>query len=284
MILSLLLWFYVPRFVVRIDSFSYQKYEADVETKLSNLDLDFEKIELTTHDNFKINGYFIKAKEGRGEGTVIYIHGIRANKEAFINNSKHLSNKGYNSVIYDLRAHGESGGEHCSFGFFEKQDLMLIIDYLETNNYVSKIGVWGQSLGAAVALQTMAVDKRISFGIIESTFADLHQINHDYISRLSHISFRPLSDFLLWRGASMAGFDARKVKPAEAAKQITSPVLFVHGAKDKRIKIDYNRHNFNNIPSKDKEFLIVDNAGHVNVWEVGGASYLQKVVQFIEIQ
>ena len=48
----------------------------------------------------------------------------------FIDLSTFLSENGFNSVALDLRAHGESEGQLCSFGVNEKKDIQKLIDYL----------------------------------------------------------------------------------------------------------------------------------------------------------
>ena len=51
--------------------------------------------------------------------------------------------QGYSSIAIDLRAHGRSEGEYCTYGYYEKEDIAQIIsDYLRYNPD-AKIGIWG---------------------------------------------------------------------------------------------------------------------------------------------
>lgn len=84
------------------------------------------------------------------------------------------------TFIFDSRAHGESQGKYCTYGFYEKKDISAIVDFIGPKYRNVNIGIWGNSLGAAVAIQAMEYDSRILFGIIESTFTDLSQIVFDY--------------------------------------------------------------------------------------------------------
>ena len=71
-------------------------------------------------------------------------------------------------IAYDSRAHGDSQGDACTYGFFEKEDLHRVIDTLGPGPVV----LIGTSLGAAVALQEAADDRRVSAVVAAETFSD----------------------------------------------------------------------------------------------------------------
>ncbi len=243
--------------------------------------LDFNKMEVFTKDGFKISGYKIYSQTSKNKGTIIFLHGIRAYKEHFLPMSKLLSKRGFNSVIIDLRGHGESGGTYCTFGQQEKHDIVSIIDVIMLDNRLSKnIGVWGQSLGGAIALQTMAIDKRIKYGIVESTFSDLKDVSEEYLKRLLKVDNKFLTKYLLQRVYDIA--EIEKVKPKEIVKNITQPIVLVHGTNDKRINIYHALLNYKNIKSKDKTLLQIESATHLNVWKQGGAKYFKTIISFLE--
>jgi pimeloyl-ACP methyl ester carboxylesterase len=50
-------------------------------------------------------------------------------------------------IAYDSRRHGESGGDVCTYGYYEKEDLRRVIDALERGPVV----LMGTSLGAGGA-------------------------------------------------------------------------------------------------------------------------------------
>lgn len=128
----------------------------------------------------------------------------------------------------------------------------------------------GQSLGGAISLQTMDFDKRIQFGIIESTFSSLNGITHDYCKRMTGINIPFITNFLLYRSGKIANFPPEKIIPKQNCKKITQPIIFVHGNKDEHINIKYNRENFNNVTHSNKEFIEIEKATHLNVWQSKG--------------
>ena len=75
-------------------------------------------------------------------------------------------------VAYDSRAHGNSQGDACTYGFYEKEDLRSVLDTLDPGPIV----LIGTSLGAAVALQAAADDSRVTAVVAAEVFSDLRTV------------------------------------------------------------------------------------------------------------
>jgi pimeloyl-ACP methyl ester carboxylesterase len=282
----LLIHFYVPRFVTEVKNplLKLAKGEYEVEEKFG-IDHSFKgkPLIVDTGEGIKIAAYLTFAKTDSAKGTILLLHGIRSRKEYFVPVAKFLAKNGYNSLAVDLRAHGASSGQYCTFGVKEKYDIVSVISYLEEKeNIHDNIGIWGQSLGAAIALQTMAIDDRISFGIIESTFSEFRITAHDYFKFHLGFEIAPFTDYLIDRSGKISDFDPDEAIPKNYCKKIEQRVLVVHGDKDQRINIKYGRENFDNISSEYKQFLTIENAAHLDVWKVGGDEYFEQVLEFIE--
>src|SRR5262249_60163667 len=58
---------------------------------------------------------------------------------------------GYNVLLYDARACGESTGDFVTFGFHEAEDLLGAVEYLRTKK-VERIACLGVSQGGATIL------------------------------------------------------------------------------------------------------------------------------------
>lgn len=279
--------YYGPRAIIQINSKLYgllRPIDKGSISKPDDFDIKYEKINIGTLDKLTLRGYLIRTDSARQKGTIILIHGIRAYKEHFLPICKILADSGYNSIIMDLRAHGESDGKFCTFGYLERQDLVLLIDSIyQIENLNKNIGLWGQSMGGAVAMMTLAADKRLEFGIIESTFSDFRTIVHDYIKRFIGFDIPFLSNYLVFRAERIANFDAQQVVPSNSATHITQPILIVHGREDDRINIKYGLRNFRNLASTNKCFFEYP-ANHLNLWEVGGEEYFKKVFSFMDNQ
>lgn len=74
---------------------------------------------------------------------------------------------------FDFPGCGKSEGEFISLGWFEKDDIHVIIDYLRSERNVSTVGLWGRSMGAATALLHANRDPSIAALVLDSAFSDL---------------------------------------------------------------------------------------------------------------
>src|SRR5262245_29604210 len=112
---------------------------------------------------------------GDTRGTIVYLHGIADNRAGAGGPGsviQRFGSRGFDVIAYDSRAHGNSGGDTCTYGFFEKEDLRRVIDQAARGPVV----LIGTSLGAAVALQEAAGDPRVRAVIAAESFSDLRTV------------------------------------------------------------------------------------------------------------
>lgn len=244
--------------------------------------LDVDTLIMESNDGLQLYGVWCNANTDTVKGTILMIHGIGSCKDHFIPRAEWLADNGYNSVLVDLRAHGMSEGDYVTYGYNEIPDLKLFLECMTLHHHANNIGVWGQSLGGSIALQLMAADDRIKFGIVESTYCTFDEVVHDYSKRIFGFPLGWLTDYVIWRAQEVAEFDKTNINPEKACKKIYQPVLLVHGTADDRIDISYGERNFKALSSQNKEFYKVEGADHLNVWETGGEIYNQKCLEFLE--
>lgn len=247
--------------------------------------IPYQTIDLKSFDSISLKGYHVKSLKDTTYASVILVHGIGGCKEHFTNLSIHLAWLGYESWIFDNRAHGKSGGEFSTYGYLEKKDISIIIDNIYKQTPNTQIGIWGNSLGGAIAIQALEHDKRLAFGIIESTFTDLRQIVYDYQARYSFgMPLKWMCDLTLNKASELTDFNPDQVKPLHSVREITQPVLIAHGDADQNIKFEYGIQLYNNLKSPEKEFVTVENGGHYGLFKTGGKTYENKVFGFLKKQ
>lgn len=247
----------------------------------ADANLPFESATFETFDGFTLHGWFIPHQQPKG--TILYLHGVGDCKIGGLPFAKHFWEHGFSLFLFDLRAHGESEGLYCTYGFYEKHDVATAITYLEsyTRGTLGKIGVFGTSMGGAVAIQAAAIDRRIAAVVSEGSFTALRTIFVDYQKRIIKLPWHFLRNVALAQSQRLANFKARLVAPLEEIKHVHCPILIAHGRNDSLIKVEYAQALYD-AANEPKFLVIVEGANHSDVWEVGGAQYAQELTAFFE--
>jgi pimeloyl-ACP methyl ester carboxylesterase len=187
-------------------------------------------------------------------GTIVYLHGVADNRTSAAGAIARFVPRGFDVIAYDSRAHGESGGTACSYGFFEKQDLHRVIDTIEPGPIV----LVGTSLGAAVALQEAARDRRVAAIVAAETFSDLETVATE---RAPFFFTRGMIRRAFRIAEEQGAFRVDDVSPRNAAAFITAPVLLIHGAGDRDTRPEHSQRVFAGL-SGPKRLLLVPGAVH----------------------
>jgi pimeloyl-ACP methyl ester carboxylesterase len=191
---------------------------------------------------------------GEPRGTLVFLHGVADNRAAGIGIAERFTARGFDVIAYDSRAHGESTGNACTYGYYEKKDLSRVIDTVGRTPVI----VVGHSLGAAVALQAAADDSRISSVVALETFSDLRTVARE---RAPFVLTRGMIANAFAEAETRGAFKVDEVSPVSAAPLIRVPVLLVHGANDSETNADHSRRVFEALRGP-KELIIVPGAGH----------------------
>ncbi len=203
----------------------------------------------------KLKGWWFHTNAPRG--TVVYLHGVADNRGSSVGIADHFLRRGFDVLAYDSRAHGESTGGACTYGFYEKQDLHRVLDRVDAKPII----LMGVSLGAAVALQEAAEDRRVGAIVAVSSYSDLRTVARERAPFFA--SRRNIADAFALAEAE-ARFRADEVSPMAAAPHITAPTLLIHGDRDDETPPAHSSRIFAalHVP---KRLIMVPGAGHNHV-------------------
>lgn len=212
----------------------------------------------------KLKGWRCNASTAR-RGTLIYLHGIGSNRTAGLDVIERFTRRGFDVIAYDGRAHGESGGDVSTYGFYEKKDVARVIDGLPSGENIVLIGT---SFGAAVALQAAADDDRIKTLVAAESFADLRTIAHH---RAPPYFVSPLIEEAFRVAEKRAGFTVDGVNVVESAARIRIPTLLIHGSADVDTPPEHSQRILEALTGP-KRLIVVPGAHHNE--SLGGDTWL----------
>lgn len=217
-------------------------------------------------------------------GTVVLLHGSSSCKESMLGPAQFLATNGFNAILYDSRACGESGGKWATYGFYERADFSRVLDAaLGREKDLGPIGIFGSSYGGSVALQAMADEPRVRAAIVECAFPDLRETIRDHGRLWLHLPAW-VSDLALARAGRLAGFDPDAVSPERSAARIggsSRPVLLIHGTADPRISLAH-AERLRVALGTSAEWYPVPDGGHNELWRAGGEEYRRRWLGFWE--
>jgi alpha-beta hydrolase superfamily lysophospholipase len=182
----------------------------------------FDSVELDV--GIKLSGWWVRTDRPR-RGTVVYLHGVGDNRGSGAGIAARLNAMGFDVLAYDSRAHGESGGDVCTYGYYEKQDLRRVLDQVSNGPVIA----FGVSMGAAIALQAAAEDPRVAVVVAVAPFSDLRTAAKE---RAPFFATQGEIDEAFRLAEASGRFRADEVSPVKAAVGIHSPVLLIHGTAD----------------------------------------------------
>lgn len=243
--------------------------------------LDQREVTLHSKHGYELHGIWIP--NGHATKTVVFCHGITWNLVGAIKYSDIFYKLGFNLLMYDHRNHGNSGGNKTTFGFYEKEDLKLWLDWLEDKlGKDTYIGTHGESLGAATVLQHLGIDPRVKFCVADCPYSDLHQLLKYRLKveyGIKHLPLIPIASFFTkWR----AGMPIKSVSPIEAVKATDTPILFVHGTADDYVPCHMSEDMYKAKTKGIKRLLLVPEAKHAASYSTDPETYRKTVEAFLE--
>jgi len=237
--------------------------------KVASLDtfsLHHETVILKTDDSLKLETWYAEYRQlndfvKEAQGTVILFHGHGGKKNDVIREANSFYNLGYNVLLVDFRAHGNSEGNTCTVGFKESKDVKAAYDYI-VHKGEKNIILYGISMGAATILKSIE-DNNVNPQkiILEMPFGTLHQAVKGRL-KIMHLPQEPFANLLTFWGGTEQGFWAFNFKPEEYAKKVKCPTLLQWGTNDRRVSQDETISILKNIGTNNKTFVEFKNSGH----------------------
>ncbi|KAL2644059.1 hypothetical protein R1flu_011646 [Riccia fluitans] len=167
---------------------------------------------------------------------VIYCHGnsgcrADANEAAII-----LLPSNVTVFTLDFSGSGLSDGDYVSLGWNEMEDLKAVVTFLRTEKHVSRIGLWGRSMGAVTCLIYGAQDPSIAGMVLDSPFANLFDLMMELVDvykiRLPKFTVKVAVQYMRKVIQKKAAFDIMDLDSVQVAAKSFIPALFGHATED----------------------------------------------------
>ncbi len=221
------------------------------------LGFQFDRVEFRASDGTRLIGWWIPAQAAAsraernaptwGTRSVVVCHGLAAGKLNELVLARRFVPAGFNVLLFDFRAHGESAGQLATYGALEKRDVLGAVKWVRDNHaqQAEKIFGVGASMGGA-ALISAAADpsdegRALSAVAAYAGYDDLRSLARD---TAAHYFAWPLDKLLLNLSLPLAsihsGADLVNYSPAQDVHDLwPRPFLLIQSENDEII--DYQR-------------------------------------------
>jgi hypothetical protein len=234
---------------------------------------------LYTKDSIALEAW--QASVDSSKGTIIMFHGHGGTKAGNSAEAAAFRKMGYNTFQIDFRAHGNSGGNTCTIGYDEAEDVKLAYDYIKSKGE-KNIVLWGISMGAATITKAVSdYNLQPQKIILEMPFGTIKDAVKGRL-KLMGLPPQPIATLLTFWGGTINGFWAFKMQPQEFAKKITCPVLLQWGANDPRVSRSEEDIIYKNLSAANKKMVVYETAAHESLCKKENEKWEIEVQQFLE--
>jgi len=190
---------------------------------------------------------------------------------------------GYNILVVDQRAHGNSEGTYSGIGFLEQNDMIAWIRLLEQQFHTKEVVVHGVCIGAACATYLAAnrnCPKSLKGIVVDGLYRSFH---HVFVARF-RTNKKPIFPVLWeieWLIRTHTGVRVKRDAPCNAIKEVRVPVLFIHSKEDVSSLPENVPALVESCPTP-KTLVWMDHGAHSHLRIVNRDRYDQAVTDFVK--
>lgn len=266
-VLSILAGIAIAEASLKLHRLPLRHRQAIAAAVRSDFQAELQDVMITAADGVALKGWFVHPRDYNGNA-VILLHGITDNREGVAGYGHLLLEHGYAVLLPDARRHGESGGELATYGVKESDDIHRWVSWIYAHDPPQCVYGFGESYGAALVLQSLAMENRFCAVAVESPFSTAREMSYERVSGPMHLGSwfgRTVGRPAIWSAVAYArlryGIDLLQPSPLAAVAHSTVPVLLIHGEEDR------------NIAPRHSQFIAAAGPNHVVLWLVPHAGH-----------
>jgi fermentation-respiration switch protein FrsA (DUF1100 family) len=231
----------------------------------------------------QLAGWFFE-NERDGQCAALILHGYRDTRYGALQYTPLFWERGCDLLLYDARDHGASAQAYHTFGFYEKADGIVALNWLaeRTGLERNRIALVGISYGAATVLQMLPLAPDVALVLADSSYESLSGILRFQGSEQFGILADVFLPGALFISELRADFDVEQVSPADAVVGTETPVFLLHSLQDEFTPPSHSEAIFANSDPGNTELHLTDwGAEHGRSIFENSAAYQQLFDDFL---
>ncbi len=238
------------------------------------------KVSITSNDGLTLYGY--TTREEDSHLWAIVIHGYKRNAQRMMNYGARYAENGYNVLLPDNRAHGESEGKYIGMGWLDKDDIELWIDWIIAQDADAQIILHGLSMGAATVMMVSGDNPANVMGYVEDCgYTTVWDILASELGKRFSLPEFPIMNIANVLANMKAGYDWKEASAVDQVAKCKKPMLFIHGVEDDFVPVEMGYEVYD-AAGCEKELYLVEGAGHAQSELKDPDAYWEEVFSFID--
>lgn len=210
--------------------------------------------------------------------TIVLAHPLGGNRRVMLDRARLMIAEGYDVVLVDLQAHGESPGDQITAGHLERMDVLATLGFVKDRYGDRPVGVIGCSLGGAAT--ALARPEDVDAMVLEAVYPTIEEAVANRVSmRVGPLSAL-LTPILLWQIPVRLGVELEDMRPIDAIGRCGCPVLVLAGEQDQRTTLDESKR-LARAAGAEATLVVFEGAGHVDLLSHDSELYQKSVLPFL---
>lgn len=257
-----------------------------------------ERIDLDVYDNqWNKQPFELDGLHGKLRGEVIFnptdtdsrkkvaviCHGYGWNRINSLKYAQVFYKLGFNVVLYDHSYFGQSEGQYCTLGYYERKDLSSVIDYARnTFGQDCIVALHGESMGAVTVLTELGLRSDVDLVVADCPFSNTLAYYKELFTKLTHLPSYPIVELTGVMAKHKYGYDYAKCNPIDDVAASDVPICFIHGKADDFIYPHHSEDMYRLCRNPLSELHLVDGAKHACSHMTDPDAYFRIVSEFVK--
>jgi uncharacterized protein len=234
-----------------------------VQATPAAMSLPYVDLRIPTRDGETLHGWFLESAEPRAQ--VVFWHGNGGNLSLWLDVVAALRSRGFSVLAVDYRGYGGSTGSPSEKGLYRDGEATVQEFQRTLRKTGSPVIYWGRSIGAPVAAYTASLFPPDGL-VLEAPMRDARSVLR--------------SDPIMWGLSFLSSY---RFPTSSFVRQYGGPLLVIHGDADDIVPFESGHSVFGDARSTQKEFAVIEGAGHNDLHLVSPERYWSAIDRFVAL-
>ena len=235
------------------------------------------------------DGYILVAREvvinKDSNNWAVILHEYNGSMENVYDIAKHYTDKGYNVLLPDLRASGESEGSFIGMGWLDRLDVINWVDVILDDNPDANIVIHGVDMGADTGLMISGepIKSNIKAIVADGAYTSAWDVmKKEFKVRHEKWPVFPVMEMINPVAKVWGGYTLREASAVNQVAKTSVPILLIQGGNDTYVTNEM-AEKLNAAVASSHKLVTIPSATHGDCRYADPDTYYKEVFDFVEL-